>query len=130
MIARTLLAATAALAFAAPAAAQDFAITNATVATGDGSAPIENATVVVQAGAASSAALNGELRAEVSLLSPTAPTSHRPSAVTVANRPGVTHAPVPSDTGTPANPSRASCCSAEWVFSSPQKSDEDVRRSV
>lgn len=50
MIARTLLAATAALAFAAPAAAQDFAITNATVATGDGSAPIENATVVVQDG--------------------------------------------------------------------------------
>lgn len=50
MIARTLLAATAALAIAAPASAQDFAITNATVATGDGSEPIENATVVVQGG--------------------------------------------------------------------------------
>lgn len=36
--------------FAAPAAAQDFAITNATVATGDGSDPIENATVVVRSG--------------------------------------------------------------------------------
>ena len=34
----------------APAGAQDFAITNATVATGDGSAPIPNATVVVRGG--------------------------------------------------------------------------------
>ena len=50
MIKRTLLAATAALALASPAAAQDFAITNATVATGDGSDPIENATVVVRGG--------------------------------------------------------------------------------
>lgn len=50
MIKRTLLAAAATLAFASPAAAQDFAITNATVATGDGSGPIENATVVVQGG--------------------------------------------------------------------------------
>ena len=50
MIARTLLAAATALVFAMPAAAQDFAITNATVATGDGSAPIENATVVVRDG--------------------------------------------------------------------------------
>ena len=47
------LLATAAAAFAAigmPAAAQDFAITNATVATGDGSEPIANATVVVRGG--------------------------------------------------------------------------------
>lgn len=54
MIARTLLAGAAALvlssAAASPALGQDFAITNATVATGDGSAPIENATVVVQDG--------------------------------------------------------------------------------
>ncbi|MBD3730095.1 MAG: amidohydrolase family protein [Sphingomonadales bacterium] len=35
---------------ATPAASQDFAITGATVATGDGSAPIENATVVVRGG--------------------------------------------------------------------------------
>ncbi len=35
---------------AAPLAAQDIAITGATVATGDGSAPIENATVVVRSG--------------------------------------------------------------------------------
>lgn len=35
---------------ALPAAAQDIAITNATVATGDGSAPMENATVVVRGG--------------------------------------------------------------------------------
>jgi imidazolonepropionase-like amidohydrolase len=39
-----------ALAFAAPAAAQSVAITNATIATGDGSDPIEGATVVVQGG--------------------------------------------------------------------------------
>ena len=32
------------------ASAQDFAITNATVATGDGSAPMEGATVVVRGG--------------------------------------------------------------------------------
>jgi len=50
MIARTLLAASALAALAAPLAAQDFAITNATVATGDGSAPIENATIVVRGG--------------------------------------------------------------------------------
>ena len=50
MIKRTLLAATAALALGTPAAAQDFAITNATVATGDGSDPIENATVLVRGG--------------------------------------------------------------------------------
>lgn len=37
-------------AFALPAAAQDIAITNATVALGDGSAPVENATVVVRGG--------------------------------------------------------------------------------
>lgn len=39
-----------ALASAAPALAQDVAITNATVATGDGSEPIEGATVVVRGG--------------------------------------------------------------------------------
>ena len=39
-----------ALAAAAPALAQDVAITNATVATGDGSEPIEGATVVVRGG--------------------------------------------------------------------------------
>ncbi|WP_128891344.1 amidohydrolase family protein [Erythrobacter sp. HKB08] len=50
MIRKTLLGAAAALAFAAPAAAQDFAIINATVATGDGSEPIENATVLVRGG--------------------------------------------------------------------------------
>ena len=50
MIRRSLLAAAATLALAAPAMAQDFAITNATVATGDGSEPIENATVVVRNG--------------------------------------------------------------------------------
>ena len=38
------------LALSSPALAQDFAITNATVATGDGSAPIEGATVVVRGG--------------------------------------------------------------------------------
>ncbi len=37
-------------AIAGPLAAQDFAITNATVAIGDGSEPMENATVVVRAG--------------------------------------------------------------------------------
>lgn len=49
MSARLLLAG-AALAFAVPSAAQDMAITGATLATGDGGAPIENATVVVRAG--------------------------------------------------------------------------------
>jgi imidazolonepropionase-like amidohydrolase len=44
------LAATAALAFAQPAAAQDFAIIGATVAMGDGGEPIFEATVVVQGG--------------------------------------------------------------------------------
>ncbi|QYU69037.1 hypothetical protein J4558_02525 [Leptolyngbya sp. 15MV] len=50
MIARALLAAVATLALAAPLAAQDFAITGATLATGDGSDPVENATVVVRGG--------------------------------------------------------------------------------
>lgn len=49
MIARLLLGAALA-ALAVPAAAQDFAITNATLAVGDGSAPVENATVVVRGG--------------------------------------------------------------------------------
>ncbi|WP_209348987.1 amidohydrolase family protein [Pontixanthobacter sp. CEM42] len=45
-----LAAACSAFAFTVPAAAQDIAITGATVATGDGSAPIENATVLVRGG--------------------------------------------------------------------------------
>ena len=44
-------------------------------------------------GATSSAALKGESLARVSFDSPTAPTSHKPSEVTVATRPGVTHVP-------------------------------------
>lgn len=47
---RTLLAALAALALPAAAAAQDFAITNATVAVGDGGEPIQGGTVVVRGG--------------------------------------------------------------------------------
>lgn len=50
MNARLLLAAASLLAIALPAAAQDIAITGATVALGDGSAPIERATVVVRGG--------------------------------------------------------------------------------
>ena len=53
MIKRTLLAAAAACAFALPSAsvaAQDVVISNATVATGDGSEPIENGYVVVRGG--------------------------------------------------------------------------------
>lgn len=50
MMKRTLLTAAATVALATGVNAQDFAITNATVATGDGSAPIENATVVVRGG--------------------------------------------------------------------------------
>ena len=50
MMRRALLGTAAALALAAPAFAQDFTITNATVATGDGSEPVENATVVVRDG--------------------------------------------------------------------------------
>lgn len=49
MITRFLTAA-ALIAFAVPVAAQDFAITNATVATGDGSDPLQGATVVVRGG--------------------------------------------------------------------------------
>ncbi|HBR83168.1 MAG TPA: amidohydrolase, partial [Erythrobacter sp.] len=45
------LLATAACALATPAAAQTFAVTNATVATGDGSEPIEGGYVVVENGA-------------------------------------------------------------------------------
>lgn len=65
MIGRTLLAATAALAFSVSASAQDFAITNATVATGDGSGPIENATVVVRGGKVVAAGANVEVPAGV-----------------------------------------------------------------
>ena len=51
MIARRLIAAALlASAATAPALAQDFAVTNATVAIGDGSAPIANGTVVVRGG--------------------------------------------------------------------------------
>ena len=50
MIRLALLGSAAALALVTPAAAQDFTITNATVATGDGSEPVENATVVVRNG--------------------------------------------------------------------------------
>ncbi|QWC56714.1 amidohydrolase family protein [Erythrobacter sp. 3-20A1M] len=50
MIGRLLLTATGALALAVPSVAQDMAITNATVATGDGSDPIEGATVIVRGG--------------------------------------------------------------------------------
>ena len=50
MIGKFLLGAATAAALAIPAAAQDFAITNATVAIGDGSEPMENATVVVRDG--------------------------------------------------------------------------------
>jgi imidazolonepropionase-like amidohydrolase len=50
MIRHTLMAAAATLAFATCAAAQDFAITNATLATGDGSDPVEGATIVVRGG--------------------------------------------------------------------------------
>ncbi len=50
MIRKTLFAASAALALGTPAVAQDFAITNATLATGDGSDPIEGATLVVRDG--------------------------------------------------------------------------------
>ena len=50
MIRAVLAASVAALAFAAPAAAQDFVMVNATVATGDGSAPIADGAVVVDDG--------------------------------------------------------------------------------
>lgn len=50
MIARLLLGASCAAIACTPLGAQDFAITNATVATGDGSAPVEGATVVVRGG--------------------------------------------------------------------------------
>ncbi|WP_324697621.1 amidohydrolase family protein [Novosphingobium sp. RL4] len=45
-----IIAALAAVALPGAASAQDFAITNATVATGDGSAPIEHGTVIVRGG--------------------------------------------------------------------------------
>ncbi len=65
MMKRTLLATGAALAFASPAVAQDVAITGATVATGDGSAPIENATVVIRGGKV--VAVGRELRPDPSI---------------------------------------------------------------
>jgi imidazolonepropionase-like amidohydrolase len=51
MIKRTLLAAVAACAMACSAAAQDIAVTGATLATGDGSGPVENGTVIIRGGA-------------------------------------------------------------------------------
>jgi imidazolonepropionase-like amidohydrolase len=47
---RILLGAAAALALTSPLAAQDVAITNATLATGDGSEPVQGATVVIRGG--------------------------------------------------------------------------------
>lgn len=56
------------LAFAASASAQDFAITNATVATGDGGAPIENATVVVRDGKIASAGAGGQVPSGIQVI--------------------------------------------------------------
>ena len=54
-----LVTAAALLAIAAPVAAQgDFAITNATVALGDGSGPIEHATVILHGGKIAAAGAN------------------------------------------------------------------------
>ncbi|MXO75314.1 amidohydrolase family protein [Altererythrobacter aerius] len=50
MIARLLIGAGLLALSAAPTVAQDFAITNATVATGDGSEPVQGATVIVRGG--------------------------------------------------------------------------------
>lgn len=68
MIRNTLLATTATLAFALPAAAQDLAITGATIATGDGSEPIENATVVIQNGKVSAVGSDVDIPANVPVL--------------------------------------------------------------
>lgn len=57
-LATALLGACAALAIAGPASAQDFAITNATVALGDGSDPIPGGTVVVRGGKVAAAGAN------------------------------------------------------------------------
>lgn len=65
MIRSVFLAASAAIAFAAPVAAQDFVITNATVVTGDGSAPVSGATVVVRGGKI--AAVGKDVRPDASL---------------------------------------------------------------
>ena len=50
MMRRVLLGAAAALALGAPLAAQDVAITNATLAVGDGSEPVQGATIVIRDG--------------------------------------------------------------------------------
>lgn len=68
MIRQMLLGATAALAFATPVTAQDFAITGATVATGDGSAPIENATVVIRRGKVAAVGTDVDVPANVPTL--------------------------------------------------------------
>lgn len=60
---RFALAASAALAFSAPAFAQDVTITNARLVIGDGSAPIENGTVVVRGGRVVSAGAGGAVPA-------------------------------------------------------------------
>jgi imidazolonepropionase-like amidohydrolase len=63
-----LAAALVALVLAAPAMAQDFAITNATVATGDGGAPIEHATVLVRDGKVAAAGTGVALPAGVMVI--------------------------------------------------------------
>ena len=68
MIRAALLSAVAALALATPATAQDLAITGATVATGDGSAPIENATVVIRNGKVAAVGANVDVPASVPTL--------------------------------------------------------------
>lgn len=64
----TTLAASALALAASPLAAQDFAITNATVATGDGSAPVKNATVIVRGGQIVAAGANVAVPGDVRVL--------------------------------------------------------------
>ena len=68
MIKRNLLIAAAAMALTTGANAQDFAITNATVAIGDGGAPIENATVVVRGGQVVSAGAGVSTPSDISVI--------------------------------------------------------------
>ncbi len=65
---RIALTGTAAAALAVSASAQDFAITGATVATGDGSQPVENATVVVRGGKVFAAGAGVSVPAGVAVL--------------------------------------------------------------
>ena len=69
MSARWIIAA-ALLASASPLAAQDVAIVNATVATGDGSAPLEGATVVVRSGKVIAAGRGVAVPASVQAIEP------------------------------------------------------------